>query len=272
MTVEAGRTPAPARPRAGTPTLSIRDLVAGYLPGVDILNGVSVSVHSHELAVIVGPNGAGKSTLIRAIFGLVPCRTGRVVFQGEDITGLTPHAITRLGMSYVPQVENVFPSLTVRENLEMGALDRAAAPERIAALSELFPILDERQKQRAGTMSGGERQMVAIAKALMPEPRVLLLDEPSAGLSPAMVDVVFAKIGEINESGVTVVMVEQNARRALAMADRGYVLDLGRNRFEGTGAELLADDEVAALYLGGGGSARLDSEATVPDADAARNP
>ena len=206
---------------------------------------------------MVGPNGAGKSTLIKTIFGLLAPRAGRVLLRGEDITGLEPHTIARRGMSYVPQLDNVFPSLTVEENLEIGSLERSLTRERIGDMYELFPRLGERRAQAAGTMSGGERQMLAMARALMPEPHVLLLDEPSAGLAPAFVEAIFEKVREINEAGVTVVMVEQNARRALAMSDRGYVLDLGRNRFQGAGRDLLEDPKVAELYLGG--TARIDA-------------
>jgi ABC-type branched-subunit amino acid transport system ATPase component len=236
--------------------LATEGLVAGYLPEVDILNEVSIAVREGEVVTVVGPNGAGKSTLIKTIFGLLPPRKGRVLLRGEDIGGHKPHTITRAGMSYVPQLDNVFSSLTVDENLELGSLDRARTQERIAQMHELFPRLGERRTQVTGTMSGGERQMVAMARALMPEPQVLLLDEPSAGLAPAFVDAVFEKIAEVNRTGVTIVVVEQNARRALAMSDRGYVLDLGANRFEGSGEELLADPKVAELYLGGG--RRLD--------------
>ena len=238
--------------------LQAHDLVAGYLPEVDILSGVSLSVGEGEIATVVGPNGAGKSTLIKTIFGLLAPREGRVTLRGQDLTGLKPHSITRRGMSYVPQLDNVFPNLTVEENLEMGSLDRSRTRERIGRTYELFPRLGERRAQAAGTMSGGERQMLAMARALMPEPHVLLLDEPSAGLAPAFVEQIFENVREINEAGVTVVMVEQNARRALAMSDRGYVLDLGQNRFQGAGRDLLEDPKVAELYLGG--TARLDSE------------
>jgi neutral amino acid transport system ATP-binding protein len=236
--------------------LATEELVAGYLPEVDILNGVSITVREGEVATVVGPNGAGKSTLIRTVFGLLRPRRGRVTLRGEDLTGLDPHAIARRGMSYVPQLDNVFPSLTVEENLEMGSLERSRTRPRLGRMYELFPRLAERRTQTAGTMSGGERQMLAMARALMPEPHVLLLDEPSAGLAPAFVETIFAQVRTINEAGVTVVMVEQNARRALAMSDRGYVLDLGRNRFQGAGQDLLDNDEVAELYLGG--TARID--------------
>ncbi|MCE3265499.1 MAG: transporter related protein [Solirubrobacterales bacterium] len=236
--------------------LSTEGLTAGYVPEVDILTDVDLRVNEGEIVTVIGPNGAGKSTLIKSIFGLVAPREGRVVLRGEDLTGLPPHSITRRGMSYVPQLDNVFQSLTVEENLEMGALESGRAKDRIRAIYEIFPRLGERHTQAAGTMSGGERQMLAMGRALMPEPSVLLLDEPSAGLAPAFVEAIFEKVNEINNAGVTIVMVEQNARRALGMSDRGYVLDLGSNRFEGPGRELLDDPKVAELYLGG--TARLD--------------
>jgi neutral amino acid transport system ATP-binding protein len=240
----------------GEVMLETEGLVAGYVAEVDILNGVSIKVREGEIVTIVGPNGAGKSTLIKTIYGLLHPRSGRVTFQGQDIGDHKPHDCTRLGMSYVPQLENVFQTLTVEENLEMGALDRSRYREQRDRMYELFPRLAERRTQDAGTMSGGERQMVAMARALMPDPALLLLDEPSAGLAPAFVEAIFEKIEDINKSGVTVVMVEQNARRALAMSDRGYVLDLGTDRFEGPGQELLEDPKVAELYLGG--TARFD--------------
>jgi neutral amino acid transport system ATP-binding protein len=236
--------------------LATRDLVAGYVSEVDILNGVSIRVSEGEIVTVIGPNGAGKSTLIKTIFGLLKPRRGSVLFKGEDIAGAKPHTITRKGMSYVPQLDNVFPSLTVEENLEMGAFDRSTVQQRIELMYELFPRLGERRRQVVGTMSGGERQMAAMARSLMPDPEVLLLDEPSAGLAPAFVDAIFAKVEEINRTGVTIVMVEQNAKRALAMSDRGYVLDVGTNRFEGAGKELLVDEKVIQLYLGG--TARIE--------------
>jgi ABC-type branched-subunit amino acid transport system ATPase component len=233
--------------------LHAEGLVAGYVPELDIIADVDVEVREGEIVTIVGPNGAGKSTLLKCIFGLLPPRDGRVLLRGEDITGDRPHVITRRGMSYVPQLDNVFPTLTVEENLEMGAIagHDADRGERMDAMYELFPRLAERRRQTAGTMSGGERQMVAMARALMPAPAILLLDEPSAGLAPAFVDAIFDQVLAVNRVGVTVLMVEQNARRALAMSHRGYVLDLGRNRFEGPGHELLEDPKVAELYLGG---------------------
>jgi neutral amino acid transport system ATP-binding protein len=242
--------------KRSSPLLETEDLVAGYVREVDILNGVSIAVDEGEIVTVVGPNGAGKSTLIKTIFGFLKPQRGKVRFAGDDITGARPHTITRKGLSYVPQLDNVFPSLTVEENLQVGSLDPATTRDRINRMYELFPRLNERHGQVVGTMSGGERQMVAMARALMTEPRVLLLDEPSAGLAPAFVDAIFEKIADINSTGVTVVMVEQNARRALAMSDRGYVLDVGRNRFEGSGKELLEDESVAELYLGG--TARIE--------------
>ena len=251
----------PAQPAAagsGEPAVILRteDLVAGYVPEVDILSGVNINVREREIVTIVGPNGAGKSTLIKTIFGLLKPRSGRVLFRDDDIGGAKPHDITRRGLSYVPQLDNVFQSLTVEENLEMGSLDRSTTDSQMDRMYELFPRLGERRDQPAGTMSGGERQMVAMARALMPDPQVLLLDEPSAGLAPAFVDAIFERTEEVNRAGVTIVMVEQNARRALQLSDRGYVLDLGTDRFEGPGKELLSDPKVAELYLGG--TARID--------------
>ena len=247
----------------GEVVLRTEGVIAGYVPEADILNGVSIKVLEGEIVTIVGPNGAGKSTLIKTIFGLLHPREGRIEFRGEDIAGRKPHDITRLGLSYVPQLDNVFKTLTVEENLEMGSLDRSRTQEQIERMYELFPRCGERSGQAAGTMSGGERQMVAMAKALMPDPRLLLLDEPSAGLAPAFVDAIFEKVEEVNRAGVTVMMVEQNARRALAMSDRGYVLDLGKDRFEGPGQELLDDPKVAELYLGG--TARIDEPDAAPE-------
>jgi neutral amino acid transport system ATP-binding protein len=253
MSAEAN---APANGAKRETLLAASDLVAGYVPEADILNGASIAVRDCEIVTIVGPNGAGKSTLIKTVFGLLRPRSGSITFRGEEISGRRPHDITRLGLSYVPQLDNVFPSLTVEENLEMGSLDRSRTGAQKEHMYELFPRLGERRSQAVGTMSGGERQMVAMAKALMPDPQLLLLDEPSAGLAPAFVDAIFEKTREVNQAGVTILMVEQNARRALAMSDRGYVLDLGTDRFEGPGQELLDDPKVAELYLGG--TARID--------------
>jgi ABC-type branched-subunit amino acid transport system ATPase component len=242
------------------PVLKVTGLVAGYTPEVDILNGVEIDVNPNEIVTIVGPNGAGKSTLMKSIFGLVRPREGSIKLHGVEITGEMPHAVTRKGVSYVPQLDNVFPNLTVQENLELGAIAGGAGSvdERMERIFSLFPRLEERRKQAAGTMSGGERQMVAMGRTLMPDPEILLLDEPSAGLAPAFVEAIFEKVLEINASGVTILMVEQNARRALAMSHRGYVLDLGTNRFTGPGPELIADPKVADLYLGGG-KGRVDA-------------
>ncbi len=250
-------------PQANGTILATEDLIAGYVTEVDVICGVSIKIGDGEIVTVIGPNGAGKSTLLKTIFGLLKPRRGRVVFRGEDITAHKPHTITRLGMSYVPQLDNVFPSLTVEENLGMGSLDRRRTREQCERMYELFPRLGERRGQSAGTMSGGERQMVAMARALMPDPQVMLLDEPSAGLAPAFVEAIFEKVTEINGTGVTIVMVEQNARRALAMSNRGYVLDLGANRFEGTGREMLEDPRVAELYLGG--TARIDRPQAVAE-------
>jgi neutral amino acid transport system ATP-binding protein len=247
--------------------LVTEDVVAGYLPEVDVLNGVSLRVDEGEIVTMIGPNGAGKSTLVKTIFGLLTPRSGRILFRGEEIGGVKPHTLCRLGLSYVPQLDNVFPTLTTEENLQMGSLDRARTGEQVERMYELFPRLGERRTQTAGTMSGGERQMVAMARALMPDPRVLLLDEPSAGLAPAFVEAIFEKVEDINKAGVTIVMVEQNARRALGMSSRGYVLDLGEDRFEGPGPALLQDPKVAELYLGG--TARMDRRETATNDEAA---
>jgi len=226
-------------------------VTAGYLPGVDILRGVDLTLADGEMIGIIGPNGAGKSTLIKAIFGLVPVRTGTVTLRGDDISNLSAHELVALGVGYVPQRANVFPSLTVEDNLRMGLyLDPKAWDERLAAVVEIFPLLADRSDQRAGYLSGGERQMVAIGRALMMDPSVLLLDEPSAGLSPANQDLVFERVRGIADSGVSIIMVEQNARRCLQIADRAYVLDQGKNAYTGSGHELLHDPKVIDLYLG----------------------
>ncbi len=246
----------PKRGDSNGAILATEGIVAGYVSEVNILEDVSISVAEGEIVTIIGPNGAGKSTLIKTIFGLIRPRAGRVLFRGEDITAEKPHVCTRRGLSYVPQLENVFKSLTVEENLEVGSLDRSKTTDQMDRMYELFPRLGERRRQAAGTMSGGERQMLAMGRALMPDPQLLLLDEPSAGLAPAFVQATFEQIENVNDSGVTIVMVEQNARRALSMSDRGYVLDVGTNRFEGPGRQLLEDPKVAELYLGG--TARLE--------------
>ena len=233
------------------PLLDARDIVAGYVPEVDILRGCNLALHAGELVGIIGPNGAGKSTLLKALFGLVPIRSGRVLLRGDEITTAKAHALVAAGVGYVPQNNNVFPSLTVQENLEMGVYQRPRDfGERFEEVGELFPLLKSRRSQRAGSLSGGERQMVAMGRALMMRPSVLLLDEPSAGLSPAYQDEVFIRCRQINETGVSIVMVEQNARRCLQICDRGFVLDQGSNAYTGTGDELINDPKVIELYLG----------------------
>jgi branched-chain amino acid transport system ATP-binding protein len=229
----------------------VDDVIAGYLPGVNILNGSDLYAREGELVGIIGPNGAGKSTLLKALFGLVRIREGSVTLRGEEITNMRADQLVKRGIGFVPQTNNVFPSLTIEENLQMGAYQ---APEnyteRFDFVTNLFPTLGDRRKQRAGSLSGGERQMVAMGRALMMNPSVLLLDEPSAGLSPALTDEVFVRVREINKTGVTVIMVEQNARRCLQICDRGYVLDQGRNAYTGSGRELATDPKVIQLYLG----------------------
>lgn len=241
--------------------LQVNDLSAGYLPGVDVVRGANLHVDIGELVGIIGPNGAGKSTLIKAIFGLVDVRGGTVILRDKDMTGKAGHELVQAGVGYVPQRANVFPSLTVRENLAMGLFtDPHKWDERVPAVHKLFPLLAERSDQKAGSLSGGERQMVAMGRALMTAPSLLLLDEPSAGLSPANQDLVFSRVREIADSGVSILMVEQNARRCLEIADRGYVLDQGANAYTGTGAELLHDEKVIGLYLGTLGRAGLDTD------------
>ena len=254
--------------------LQTQDLHSGY-GEMEILHGVSMDLDEGEMVTVIGPNGAGKSTLVKTIFGLLRPTDGRVLFRGTNITGFHPRALVLMGIVYVPQSYNTFPTLTVLENLEMGAITRRISPiplpwnratdpkirsrmmtdaqirKRAIRTVEMFPNLQPKLRERAGNLSGGEQQMVALAKSMMLDPDVLLIDEPSAGLAPKLVDMVFSKIVEINDKGTAVVMVEQNAKKALAIADRGYVLETGRNRFEGTGEGLLRDADVAKLYLGG---------------------
>jgi branched-chain amino acid transport system ATP-binding protein len=240
-----------AAPAAGDFVLRSVDLVAGYLPGVNILNGCNIDVHPGELVGIIGPNGAGKSTFLKAVFGQVRIRSGEVYLKGDRITGLKADKLVTKGVGMVPQNNNVFPSLTIEENLEMGLFQRPKAfAERFDFVTTLFPELAKRRRQRAGSLSGGERQMVAMSRALMMDPSVLLLDEPSAGLSPVRQDETFLRVYEINRAGVSIVMVEQNARRCLQICDRAYVLDQGRDAYTGTGRELLNDPKVTELYLG----------------------
>lgn len=242
---------------ATVPLLEARGLVAGYVPEVDILRGVDLTLAEGEIVGMIGPNGAGKSTFIKTVFGLVPVRSGSVTFEEKDITNTPPHELVARGIGYVPQRANVFPSLSVEENLRMGLYLRPSAwEERFAAVTELFPLVKERSGQRAGFLSGGERQMVAICRALMMSPSLLLLDEPSAGLAPQAQDIVFERVKTIGEAGVSILMVEQNARRCLQIADRAYVLDQGKNAYTGSGRELLHDPNVIDLYLGTLGRAK----------------
>ena len=247
-----------AQPRAGSSAagelaLAVQDLVAGYTPEVDILRGVNLQVARGEIVTVLGPNGAGKSTLIKAIAGLVPVRRGAVTLFGRSLVGEAAHRMVGRGLAYVPQTNNVFARLTIQDNLELGACarkDAAGIAEDLGRMYALFPRLHERRRQAAGTLSGGERQMVAVARALMARPSMLMLDEPSAGLSPKLVGVVFTKVREVRDLGVTLLIVEQNAKAALAISDRGYVLAQGREQVSGAAAELLANPEVGALYLG----------------------
>ena len=234
-----------------TLVVDVEDLTAGYLPGVNILNNCSLTARQGELIGIIGPNGAGKSTLLKAIFGQVKIRGGRIHLNGEDITGLRANKLVARGVGYVPQNNNVFPSLTIEENLQMGLYQNPKIyRERLEFVSSIFAELTSRLKQRAGSLSGGERQMVAMSRALMMEPHVLLLDEPSAGLSPVRQDEAFIRVSDINKAGVTTIMVEQNARRCLQLCDRAYVLDQGTDAYTGTGRDLLHDPKVISLYLG----------------------
>ncbi|WP_417554508.1 ABC transporter ATP-binding protein [Microbacterium sp.] len=231
--------------------VELTEVHAGYLPGVNILNGANLTARKGELIGIIGPNGAGKSTLLKAIFGLVHVRQGEITVNGESIVGLKADKLVRRGVGFVPQTNNVFPSLSIEENLQMGLYQNPKAyAERLEFVTSIFAELGKRLKQRAGSLSGGERQMVAMSRALMMDPSVLLLDEPSAGLSPVRQDDAFIRVSDINKAGVTTIMVEQNARRCLQICDRGYVLDQGRDAYEGTGRELLNDPKVIGLYLG----------------------
>jgi len=236
----------------GAPPFLIGEAMVGGYGGADILNGCTIAVEKGEIAVIVGPNGAGKSTAMKAMFGMLDLRTGGVRLGGEDITRLRPQERVAKGMAFVPQTENVFPSMTVEENLEMGAfLRRDDFGPTMEQVYSLFPVLRDKRRQPAGELSGGQRQQVAVGRALMTEPSVLLLDEPTAGVSPIVMDELFDRIIDVARTGVTVLMVEQNARQALEIADRGYVLVQGANRFTGSGKELLADPEVRSTFLGG---------------------
>ena len=236
---------------ANTPVIETKDLVAGYLPGVNILNGANFFAAQGELVGIIGPNGAGKSTLLKAIFGLLKVREGEILLNGESIANLKANQLVAKGIGFVPQNNNVFPSLTIEENLQMGLFQKPKDySERLEFVTGLFAELGKRLKQRAGSLSGGERQMVAMSRALMMDPKVLLLDEPSAGLSPVRQDEAFLRVSEINKAGVTTIMVEQNARRCLQISDRAYVLDQGKDAVVGSGRDLLSDPKVIGLYLG----------------------
>ncbi len=237
--------------QTGQAVIEASDVVAGYLPGVNILNGCSLVAYPGEMIGIIGPNGAGKSTLLKAMFGLVKIHSGNVTLGGRDITNLRANKLVQMGVGFVPQNNNVFPSLSIEQNLRMGLYLRPRKlSQRLDAMWELFPVLHDRRNQSAGALSGGERQSLAMARALMMEPSVLLLDEPSAGLSPVRQDEAFLRTRMINKTGVCVVMVEQNARRCLQICDRGYVLDQGKDAYTGTGRELAKDPKVIELYLG----------------------
>jgi branched-chain amino acid transport system ATP-binding protein len=248
---ELAATPERHRELAEGALLRADDLVAGYVPGVNILTGCNFFLREGEIVGIIGPNGAGKSTLLKTMFGLIPVRQGTVLLRDGDITSKKAHVLVTLGVGYVPQNRNVFPSLTIEENMQMGVYLRPKTfTARFEHVADLFPLLGQRRRAKAGSLSGGERQMVAMGRALMMEPSVLLLDEPSAGLSPMLQDEVFVRCKKINAAGVSVIMVEQNARRCLQVCDRGYVLDQGRNAYTDTGASLMKDPKVIELYLG----------------------
>ena len=228
------------------------NMTGGYGSGPDILHDCTIAAEAGEIAVIVGPNGAGKSTAMKAVFGMLNLREGSVRLNGEDITGLTPQARVRKGMGFVPQTANIFPSMTVEENLEMGAFIREDdIRDTMAQVYDLFPILKEKRRQPAGELSGGQRQQVAVGRALMTQPKVLMLDEPTAGVSPIVMDELFDRIIEVARTGIPILMVEQNARQALEIADKGYVMVQGANRYTDTGEALLADPEVRKSFLGG---------------------
>ncbi|GHC16484.1 MULTISPECIES: ABC transporter ATP-binding protein [Gemmobacter] len=230
----------------------IGDGMTGGYGAADILHNCTIAVEKGQIAVIVGPNGAGKSTAMKAVFGMLKLRGGRVVLDGEDITTLTPQARVHKGMGFVPQTHNIFTSMTVEENLEMGAFIREDGfADTMAQVYDLFPILKEKRHQAAGELSGGQRQQVAVGRALMTRPKVLMLDEPTAGVSPIVMDELFDRIIEIARTGISILMVEQNARQALEIADKGYVLVQGANRFTDTGKALMADPEVRRSFLGG---------------------
>ena len=252
------------------PLLEVAGVEAGYGEAL-VLRGVSLTAFEAELVAIIGPNGAGKSTLLKVIYGLLRPTAGKVLYRKDDVTGVRPERLTRIGLNYVPQLGNVFPSLSIAENLLVGSVSLPRA-ERRPAVNDMyaqFPLLAERRRQRAGTLSGGQRKLLAIARALVTRPRALLLDEPSAGLSPQAVELVFNKLAEVKDRGIAIVMVEQNAFRALGLADRGYVLDMGSNAYEGTGDSLLRDPKETELYLG---RSTIASSSTSTSAPSGINP
>ncbi|MBC2748397.1 MAG: ABC transporter ATP-binding protein [ANME-2 cluster archaeon] len=230
--------------------LQVEGVVSGYTD-INILNGVSIHIEKGEIVSIIGPNGAGKSTLLKTIIGMLKPRSGSIFFDGQDIAGMTTHNIVARGMGFVPQEKNTFPSLTVMENLEMGAFLKREMSDVLEEEVDILPVLPDKKHQKATTLNGGKIKMLAMGRALMPEHKVLLLDEPTAGLSPKLREVVFEEIKDINGTGTTILMVEQNAKKALSISHRGYVLEMGENRFEGEGSTLLEDENVLKLYLGG---------------------
>ena len=231
--------------------LSIKEIYAGY-GEIEIIHGISLEVNQGEIVSIVGPNGSGKSTLLKSIFSLVDIMSGEINYLNQDLTGITTDQMINKGLSFVPQTDNIFPTLTVEENLELGAyVSKKKLKDRFELIYELFPPLVEKRKKKAGTLSGGQRQMVAFGRALVIEPKLLLLDEPTAGLAPMYIDLILEKVEEINKTGVSILMVEQNAKKALAMSDRGYVLAAGEKKYEDSGRGLLENEEVAQLFLGG---------------------
>ena len=235
----------------GKPILEVNGVAAGYVKGLNILQGIDLVVTEGEIVSIIGPNGAGKSTLLKAVMGLIQTSAGRYYLNGLEKATFSIHRMVEEGVGYVPQVANIFPSLTIQENLEIGGwILKRNTQAALVNIYEKFPLLYERKGDRAGNLSGGQRQLLALARALVTSPSILLLDEPSAGLSPVAINDVFKTIKEINESGVSILLVEQNAKRALNFSDRGYVLDQGRNAYQGTGQELLEDPRVVDLYLG----------------------
>ena len=231
--------------------IEVNGLAAGYVKGLDILQGIDLVVKKNEIISIIGPNGAGKSTLLKAIMGLIPVSGGRIYINGDELNNTKSHELVKKGIGYVPQVQNVFPTLTIDENLDMGLWIKSVEKKlNKSDIFEMFPVLSTRKREKAGNLSGGQRQLLALGRALISKPDVLLLDEPSAGLSPIAIDEVFKSINNINKSGVSILLVEQNAKRSLNVCDRGYVLDQGRNSYTGTGQELLDDPNIIDLYLG----------------------